>query len=72
MSGKPNDKMFKTMTEKLGSENAARAYFAEIGARGGSAPTDKLKGWAYIKANNPEKFKALSHKGGLAKKPRKT
>lgn len=35
MAGKPNGKVFKTMVEKHGSEEAARAWFREIGSRGG-------------------------------------
>lgn len=36
MSGKPNDKVFKTMIEKFGSEEAARDWYRSIGARGGA------------------------------------
>ena len=46
MAGRPNDKMFKTMVNKHGSEEAARAWFRSIGSRGGSAPTTKPKGFA--------------------------
>lgn len=35
MAGRPNDKMFKTMVEKHGSEEAARNWFRSIGAIGG-------------------------------------
>jgi len=35
MSGKPNDKVFKTMVKKHGSEEAARAWYRELGAKGG-------------------------------------
>jgi len=35
MSGRPNDKMFKTMVKKHGSEEAAREWFRSIGRRGG-------------------------------------
>lgn len=37
MSGKPNDKMFKTMVKKHGSEEAAREWFRTIGTKGGKA-----------------------------------
>ena len=50
MAGRPNDKMFKTMVNKHGSEEAARAWFRSIGSRGGKAPTTKPKGFAA----NPE------------------
>lgn len=36
MSGKPNDKTFKTLVSKHGSEEAARAWLASIGSIGGS------------------------------------
>lgn len=36
MSGRPNDKMFKTMIQRYGSEAAAKAHMAEIGRRGGT------------------------------------
>lgn len=39
MAGKPNDKMFKTMVEKHGSEEAARAWFRSIGSKGGKNGT---------------------------------
>ena len=35
MSGRPNDKMFKTMVKKHGSEEAAREWFRTIGKIGG-------------------------------------
>lgn len=35
MAGKPNDKMFKTMVRKHGSEKKAREWFSSIGAIGG-------------------------------------
>ena len=37
MAGKPNGKMFKTMVAKHGSEEAARAWFRTVGAKGGRA-----------------------------------
>ena len=41
MSGKPNDKMFKTMIKKYGSEEKARDWFRSIGQAGGLAKVPK-------------------------------
>lgn len=41
MAGKPNTKMFATMVEKYGSEEAAREFFRTIGSRGGKARVPK-------------------------------
>ena len=45
----------RTREDKYGKD-----YHAKIGAKGGSTPTKKLKGWAYLKAHDPERFLALS------------
>lgn len=60
MAGRPNDKMFKTMVEKHGSEEAARAWFRSIGSKGGKAPSDKPKGFAA----NPELARIAGAIGG--------
>lgn len=36
MAGKPNEKVFRTMIEKHGSEEAARDWYKKIGAAGGA------------------------------------
>lgn len=70
MAGKPNDKMFKTMVEKHGSEEAARAWFRSIGSLGGKAPSDKPKGFAA----NPDLARIVGRRGGKVSKrgPAKT
>ena len=45
MAGRPNDKMFKTMVEKHGSEEAVREWYRGIDRLGGLA-TDRPKGFA--------------------------
>ena len=50
MAGKPNDKMFKTMVEKHGGEEAAREWFSSIGRRGGSVKGTQ-GGFAHPSAN---------------------
>lgn len=50
MAGKPNDKMFKTMVEKHGSEEAAREWFSSIGRIGGSVKGTQ-GGFAHPSAN---------------------
>ena len=67
MAGKPNDKIFKTMVEKHGSEEAARAWFRSIGSKGGKAPTDKPKGFAA----NPELARIAGSIGGKTSKRQK-
>ena len=64
MAGKPNDKMFKTMVEKHGGEEAAREWFRSIGRRGGLAKVPK--GFAL----NPELAKTCGAKGGRISKRR--
>ena len=64
MAGKPNDKMFKTMVEKHGGEEAAREWFRSIGRRGGSVKVPK--GFAL----NPELAKTSGAKGGRISKRR--
>ena len=64
MPGKPNDKIFKTMVEKHGSEEAARAWFRSIGSKGGKAPSDKPKGFAA----NPELAARVGAIGGARSK----
>lgn len=59
MAGKPNDKMFKTMAQKLGGEDQARNYFREIGRKGGSVSGVK-KGFAL----NRDLAKLAGKKGG--------
>lgn len=59
MAGKPNDKMFKTMANKLGGEEQARNYFKEIGRKGGSV-TGVKKGFAA----NPRLAQIAGGKGG--------
>ena len=59
MAGKPNDKMFKTMANKLGGEEQARNYFREIGRKGGSA-TGVKKGFAA----NPQLARIAGGQGG--------
>ena len=59
MSGKPNDKMFKTMVAKHGSEEAARAWFRSIGQKGGKA--GNTGGFAA----NRELARIAGRKGGL-------
>lgn len=66
MAGKPNDKMFKTMVEKHGSEEAARAWFRSIGSKGGKNGT--TGGFAYMAKNDPERLKEVSAKGGKVKR----
>lgn len=68
MSGKPNDKMFKTMIKKFGSEEAARAWFRELGRRGGAASgaggfasTNKGKDGM----TGPERASIVGKKGGM-------
>ena len=58
MACKPNDKIFKTMVEKHGSEEAARAWFRSIGSKGGKAST--TGGFAA----NPELARIAGSKGG--------
>ena len=45
MSGKPNDKMFKTMIHKHGSEEEAREWYRSIGKMGGK----KSRGGGFTK-----------------------
>ena len=59
MAGKPNDKIFKTMVNKLGSEEAVRNYYRELGRKGGSVKGTK-KGFA----SNPELARIVGEKGG--------
>ena len=59
MSGRPNDKVFKTMIQKHGSEEAAREWFRKIGAKGGR--TSRGGGFAA----NPELARIAGRKGGL-------
>ena len=40
MAGKPNEKVFKTMVEKHGGEEAARDWYRKIGAIGGARSKD--------------------------------
>lgn len=65
MAGKPNDKIFKTMVEKHGSEEAARAWFRSIGSKGGKAST--TGGFAA----NPELAKIAGSIGGRISKRKK-
>lgn len=67
MAGKPNDKMFKTMVEKHGGEDAARAWFRSIGSKGGKAPSDKPKGFAA----NPDLAARVGAIGGRISKRQK-
>lgn len=59
MAGKPNDKMFKTMVNRFGSEEAARNYFSQLGRKGGSV-TGVKKGFAA----NPQLARIAGGKGG--------
>lgn len=63
MVGKPNDKVFKTMANKLGGEDAARNYYRELGRRGGSV-TGVKKGFAA----NPELARRAGKVGGAISK----
>lgn len=62
MAGKPNDKMFKTMVKKHGSDEAARAWFRAVGRRGGLAKVPK--GFAL----NPKLASLSGAKGGRISK----
>lgn len=59
MAGKPNDKMFKTMVAKHGSEEGARNWFRNIGSIGGRAKNPN-KGFG----GNRELARAAGAKGG--------
>ena len=59
MSGKPNDKVFKTMVKKHGSEEAARAWYRKLGAKGGRVRSP-IKGFG----SNRELARIAGAKGG--------
>jgi len=63
MSGKPNDKVFKTMVKKHGSEEAARAWYRELGAKGGRVRSP-IKGFG----SNRELARIAGAKGGTISK----
>ena len=64
MSGKPNEAVFRTMVEKHGSEEAARAWYRSIGQRGGSV-SNPNKGFASM---DKEKIREAGRKGGSISK----
>ena len=43
-------------------ENNGEDFMSKIGSKGGKAKTDKLKGFAYMKKYEPEKFKKMMEK----------
>ncbi len=65
MSGRPNDKMFKTMIQKHGSEEAAREWFRKIGTKGGKS--SHTGGFAA----NPELARIAGAIGGRKSRRRK-
>lgn len=76
MSGKPNDKMFKTMVEKHGSEEKAREWYRSIGSAGGKA-TGVPKGFAsdltgYDGLTGKQRASEAGRKGGKVSKRKKT
>lgn len=54
----PNSKKSAQTQKEVYGEN----HFAMIGSIGGSAPTKKLKGWAWMKVNDPERYAQLQKK----------
>lgn len=40
-------------------------FYARIGKRGGSRPTNRPKGFAYMAEHDPKKFRLVSRKGGI-------
>lgn len=62
-----------TMIKKYGSEEAWRAQARSWGSQGGSKPTEKLKGFARIKADGQlDRLREVSSKGGrISRRPSK-
>ena len=57
-------KLRETNIAKHGSEENWKKFQSEAGAKGGATKTDKPKGFAFFKQNDPEKLHKLSIKGG--------
>lgn len=69
MSGKPNDKLMKTLAKKHGSDEAARAWLASIGAIGGK--NSKGGGFAQGEAGR-ERARIYGAIGGrISRRPKK-
>jgi general stress protein YciG len=65
MSGKPNDKLMKTIIGKYGlTEDGRSKHHVTIGADGGSAPYVGKKGFAA----DPELARLAGRKGGAKSK----
>lgn len=49
---------------KTNKERHGEDFYRNIGKKGGSKTTEKLKGFAHMAANDPNKQRSISTKGG--------